>query len=288
MARILIAGCGYVGTELGLRLAAERHVVWGLRRKPSGLPELIRPVEGDLSVPSSLGAVPTDLDFVVYAVAPGGPDDLLYKAAFVDGLRNLLGVMRERNARPSRIVFVSTTGVYGQANGEWVDEGTPEEPADYRGRRALEGERLLQESGHPYTVVRFGGIYGPRRTGLLERVRTGRAVYREDPPHYTNRIHLADCAGVLRHVLALPDPATLYLGVDSEPVEERTVMTWLAGALGAPPPRAAASGEESGEPRGNKRCRNERLVASGYAFAYPSFREGYRALIETLASRPPA
>jgi nucleoside-diphosphate-sugar epimerase len=137
-------------------------------------------------------------------------------------------------------------------------------------------------------VVRFGGIYGPRRTGLLERVRKGRAVYREHPPHYTNRIHLADCAGVLRHVLALPDPASLYLGVDSEPVEERTVMTWLAGALGAPPPRAASSGEQSDEPRGNKRCRNERLVSSGYGLAYPSFREGYRALIETLGSRPPA
>ncbi len=287
MARILIAGCGYVGTELGLRLAAERHVVWGLRRKPSGLPEPIRPVEADLSVPGSLGEVPADLDFVVYAVAPAGPDDLLYKAALVDGLRNLLGALRERGAHPSRVVLVSTTGVYGQQNGEWVDENTPEQPADYRGERALEGERLLRESAYPYSIVRFGGIYGPRRTGLLERVRTGRAVYREDPPRYTNRIHLADCVGVLRQVLALPDPASLYLGVDSEPVEERTVMTWLAGALGAPPPRAAASGEADDGPRSNKRCRNERLVASGYALVYPSFREGYRALIETLSSKKP-
>ncbi len=282
MARVLIAGCGYVGTELGLRLASERHAVWGLRRKTSGLPEPIQPLEADLSVASSLAGIPADLDFVVYSVAPAGSDDLLYKAALVDGLRNLLGALRERSAHPSRVVLVSTTAVYGQQGGEWVDEDTPEQPADFRGERALEGERLLRESSHPCSIVRFGGIYGPRRTGLLERVRTGRAVYREDPPHYTNRIHLADCVGVLRHVLALPDPASLYLGVDCEPVEERTVMTWLAGAMGAPPPRAAASGEQGRAPSGNKRCRNERLIASGYAFVYPSFREGYRALIESL------
>jgi hypothetical protein len=81
----------------------------------------------------------------------------------------------------------------------------------------------------------------------------------------------------------LEDPASVYLGVDSDPADERTVMRWLAGALGAHPPRRAARGEAGPHrPRGNKRCRNARLLASGYAFRYPTFREGYRAVIEGM------
>jgi nucleoside-diphosphate-sugar epimerase len=137
---------------------------------------------------------------------------------------------------------------------------------------------MILDSPFAATVVRFGGIYGPRRTSLIDRVRTGRAVYRRRPPQYTNRIHRDDCAGALRHLLRLESLEKLYLGVDSDPADEETVLNWLAGAMGAPTPRAAGRGEGRAV-RGNKRCRNDRLLASGYAFRYPSFREGYTALL---------
>jgi hypothetical protein len=78
--------------------------------------------------------------------------------------------------------------------------------------------------------------------------------------------------------MQLPAPEKLYLGVDCEPADEASMLRWLAGALGAPPPRQVKD-DQRRRPRGNKRCRNDRLLASGYTFHYPTFREGYTALL---------
>ena len=171
--------------------------------------------------------------------------------------------------------LLSSTAVYGQTDGEWVDESSPTEPSHFSGTRLLEAERVLRDGPFAATAVRFGGIYGPRRTGLVDRIRTGRAAYREG--HFTNRIHRDDCVGVLRHLMARDPLESLYLGVDCEPVEEGTLQRWLAGALGSLPPRPADSNAPAA--RGNKRCRNDRLLRSEYAFLFPTFREGYAALI---------
>jgi hypothetical protein len=82
--------------------------------------------------------------------------------------------------------------------------------------------------------------------------------------------------------MGLENPDAVYLGVDREPAEERAVLLWLAGVLGSPEPRVAESAEASERPRGSKRCRNDRLLRSGYTFRYPSFREGYRAVLEGM------
>jgi nucleoside-diphosphate-sugar epimerase len=283
MARILIAGCGDVGAALGELLAAESHTVWGLRRRPLSLPPGVHPIEADLTAPATLRELPSGLDVVFYMASPSGSEDVLYRAAYVDGTRCLLEALVRQDQQPSRVILVSSTAVYGQDGGEWVDESSPTEPRHFSGARLLQAESILLRGPFPGTVVRFGGIYGPRRTRLIDRVRTGSAAYRDDPPLYTNRIHRDDCAGALRHLMHLEDPASVYLGVDSEPADERTVLRWLAGVLGAPPPHRAAQ-SEAGPPRtrGNKRCRNARLLASGYAFRYPTFREGYRAVIEGM------
>jgi nucleoside-diphosphate-sugar epimerase len=280
MHRCLIAGCGYVGAALGALLASEGHTVFGLRRHALQMPPGVEPLEADLGVPASLARLPGALDFVFYLASPGGADDALYRSAYVDGLRNLQAALARQSQQPRRLLFASSTAVYGQHEGEWVDESSPAEPVDFRGRRLLEAERLLGSGPVPGIAVRFGGIYGPRRTGLVAQVRGGRAVIRPGPPHYTNRIHRDDCAGVLRHLMQLEGPEPVYLGVDSEPADEAAVLRWLAGALGAAEPRLGAEGERHGrERRTSKRCRNHRLLASGYGFLYPSFREGYRAIL---------
>jgi nucleoside-diphosphate-sugar epimerase len=284
MARVLIAGCGYVGAALGAALDRDSHAVFGLRRRSGALPWGVRPIEADLVIPGTLRELPPQLDFVFFMAAPAGRDDGLYRTLYVDGLRNLLDALVEQQQQPKRVFFTSSTSVYGQKDGERVDESSPTEPAGFAGRRILEGEALLREGPFPATVVRFGGIYGPRRTSLVERVRTGRVVYQEEPPRYTNRIHRDDCAGVLRHLMQLPEPEPLYLGVDCEPASEASVYRWLAGVLGAPMPRhGAADATADPERAGSKRCRNDRLLASGYEFRYPSFREGYTAVLAELA-----
>ncbi|MBW2497287.1 MAG: SDR family NAD(P)-dependent oxidoreductase, partial [Deltaproteobacteria bacterium] len=149
--------------------------------------------------------------------------------------------------------------------------------------------RLLAASGLSSVVVRLGGIYGPDRTGLVERVRAG-GLRRRPAPHYTNRIHRDDAAGLIAHLLFHPDPDPLYLGVDDEPAEEGELYVWLAKELGVEPPESVEEDEEEtrGDDRrrsaGSKRCSNRRARESGYRFRYPTFREGYGALLRAMRS----
>jgi nucleoside-diphosphate-sugar epimerase len=279
--RILIAGCGYVGEELGGLLLADGHEVWGLRRKPRSLRGGIEVIAADLAQPEDLRDLPEGLDVVFYLVSPNGSEDALYRRAYVDGLRGLTGALHQQRQKP-RLLFASSTAVYAQSDGEWVDESSEVAPGHWSGKRLLEGEKLALQALPSACVIRFGGIYGPRRTSLIDSVRSGRATYRAKPPQYTNRIHREDCAGVLRHLMGRENPESIYLAVDNEPAEERAVLLWLAGVMGSPEPRAAEKKQASKRPRGNKRCRNARLVQSGYTFRYPTFREGYSAVLEGM------
>ncbi|MGE0821135.1 MAG: SDR family oxidoreductase [Candidatus Binatia bacterium] len=280
MARVLIAGCGDVGTELGVRLKEHGHVVWGLRRSADAFPLGISPLVADLTKPDTLQTLPPRLDFVVYTAAPDHASEETYHAVYVEGVRNLLTALQRQQQQMQRFFFTSSTGVYAQTSGEWVDECSPAEPVHFSGTRLLAAEDELLNSSFPATVVRLGGIYGPGRTRLLTSVRNGTAVCLDQAPHYTNRIHRDDCAGALQHLLSLPQPARLYLGVDHEPAEYWEVVRWLASRLGVPAPQSKTPREpQSRAQRSNKRCRNARLVATGYRFRYPTFREGYAALI---------
>jgi nucleoside-diphosphate-sugar epimerase len=261
MTRILIAGYGYVGMALGARLAEEGHEVWGLRRAAGALQPSMRYVTADLTDPQTLRRLPTDIEVVFYTAAADGADDAAYRAIYVDGLRHLLEALVEQQQSPRRVFFTSSTAVYAHAMGEWVDETSPTKPRHFTGSRVLEGERLLLGGPYAATVLRFGGIYGPGRVSLIDRVRQGLAVCRDGPPLYTNRIHRDDCAGALHHLMTLPQPDSLYIGVDHEPADQCEVLRWLAIQLGAPPPgMASAAGGEAGRPRTNKRCCNANRV----------------------------
>jgi len=269
--RVLIAGCGYVGSALGARLAAEGHEVLGLRRRAGPLPAGVVPVEADLRDAAALAALPEPFDAVVCAAAPAGRDDAAYRAVYVDGVAALLGALR-----CGRFVLTSSTSVYGQDAGEWVDEASPTQPGCFRGRRVLEGEALVRARHPGGCVLRLGGIYGPGRTRLLAAARAGRLATRAGAPHYTNRIHRDDAAGALAHLLSLARPAPVYVGVDCDPAPEAELHRWLAERVGAPPPGSRDAADAG---RG-KRCSNRLLLASGYRFRFPTFREGYGALAD--------
>jgi nucleoside-diphosphate-sugar epimerase len=278
MARILIAGCGYVGSKLAEILAGDGHEVWALRRGEAPAPTGARTIRADLLDVDRLRALPSGIEVAFYTASAGGGDDRAYRSAYVDGLRYLLAALDSHPIR--RILYTSSTGVYAQSGGEWVDEDSAAEPEHFSGRRLLEGEHLLLGSRFPATVVRLAGIYGPGRSRLVERVRQGDAVIPGRTPVYANRIHRDDCALVLRHLMTLESPAPLYAGADHEPADLATVLRWIADRLGVSPPRieAAETGARYGR-ASSKRVRNERLLASGYRFRYPTFREGYGELI---------
>ena len=275
MSAILIAGCGDVGGELAKRLLADGHEVYGLRRRTRLLPEGVRPVQGDLRDPDRLRALPGGLDVLCYTAAAGGRSPDAYRGAYVDGIRKPAPRRLAREPPRAGALRLQHPGPIHRATAiGWTKTPPPGTATSTRGS-CWKARRRWERCRPTSVVVRFAGIYGPGRTRLIDRVRAGRPCAAE---HYTNRIHRDDCAGVLRHLMLLEHPAPLYLGTDHEPATQCEVTEWIAGRLGLPPRvRTGTSSPPSG-----KRCRNARLISSGYAFEHPSFREGYRAMLAGL------
>ncbi len=278
MRQVVIAGCGDLGGALAKRLMARGWAVHGLRRDVSQLPEGVLPIVGDLTQVACPEAWPRKVHYLVYCPAAGKRDAELYQHLYVDGLRNVLGWMQERRQQAQHVLQVSSTGVYGQTQGEWVAENSPALAESDTARALLEAEDVALRSGMPASVVRLAGIYGPGRNRLIEQVRSGVSVPAE-PPQYTNRIHRDDAAGLLEHLLLESDNGELlapcYLGVDDEPAPLHEVCAWLADQLGT---NLQADGPRIGRV-GSKRCSNELAREGGWKPAYPSYREGYAAML---------
>lgn len=274
---VLIAGCGDLGTAVGQVLAKQGATVVGLRRRAAPLPAPLRTLRADLRQRRALVQLPPDISLVYYIATPDRFDDDAYREAYVDGLSNLLAALHGQRQPPRRLVLVSSTAVYGQLAGEWVDETSPTVPTAFSGRRMLESERLALGSDVPSVVVRFGGIYGPGRERMVKKVEAGEPCA-ADPPLYTNRIHREDCIRVLAHVADARVPPGVYLATDDAPCAQCELMDWLAAQLGRPlsPRRAGPAGGRRGS---NKRCRNDKLKATGFQLRYPTYREGYAALL---------
>jgi nucleoside-diphosphate-sugar epimerase len=275
MAHALIAGCGDVGTRAGLLLADAGWTVTGLRRT-GALPAPLQVRHADLTRPVSLLGLPADIELLLYLPTPSSRDAAGYRAVFIDGLANLLAALPRR---PRRLVFVSSTAVYGELDGDWADEDTPAEPLGFNGEILLAAERAVAGCGVPAVIARLAGIYGPGREWMLERVRQGASCR---PDTWTNRIHVCDASRMLAHVSQLAQPSTCYLGVDDVPATECEVMEWLAQRMGLAPPQPGIAA--TGTTVGNKRLRNARLRATGFTFEYPDFRRGYAELTPPATS----
>jgi len=269
--RLLIAGCGDLGARLHARLGGEWSVT-GLRRNVERLPGGMDGIPADLLDPRTLDALPRDWDAVIYTATPGAFDADAYRATYCTGLAHLLD-----RVRTSRLLFVSSTAVYGQDRGEWVDEDSITEPTRFNGRVLLDGERIAREAGG--VVVRFSGIYGPGRDALVRKLRAGGVECRRMPPQWTNRIHADDAAAALAHLLTLDADRRVWLASDERPAPKFEVLAWLAQRLGVAGPEAV-DGEECEDSAGQgKRVSSARLRATGLRLQYPDFEHGYEALL---------
>lgn len=276
---VLIAGCGDVGSRLANQLIPQGWTVYGLRRTISRLPEGVIGVAGDLFDSTTPAAWPTTaLDYLVYCATPTDRDEAGYRAAYVEGLRKVLGWLAEHNQQPKRIIFVSSSSVYGQQHGEWVDETSPTDASAFSGKVMLEAEQLALDSGFPASIVRLTGIYGPGRSDLSNRVRQGYSVA-IDPPLYGNRIHADDAAGLLAYLLdadlrgvQLDD---CYIGVDDAPAPLSEVVQWMREYLGVTQWAENSSLRRSG----SKRCSNARAKTLGWVPRYATYKEGYEVLL---------
>ncbi len=262
---VIVAGAGDVGSRLAALRIARGDDVIALRRRDVPAAGGVRTHRADLATGEGLSTLPRQAVSIVFCAAPDQREEAAYRALYHDGLRRLLDA-----CEAPRVVFVSSTAVYGQDAGEWVDEGTPVQPAGFNGRVLLDAERVLAPLPGG-TVLRLSGIYGPGREYLLRKARSGEA----GEPRWTNRIHVQDAATALSHLLDLRNPQPLYLGNDDQPTLEAEVLAWMRDAEGLPPVAAAA-----GPVRG-RRVRNARLRAGGWVPGYADYRSGYADLLAT-------
>jgi len=275
MAKILIAGCGDLGYRLATSLVEQGHRVGAIKRSPLQ-DQRIDWLAMDLRDSSAWPTLDDDFDALFYLPTPSERSEAGYRDIFVTGLSNLLQVIPNTLQR-GWCCFISSTAVYGQTGGEWVDETSATEPKGYNGRVLLEAEQLILTSAANSCSVRLAGIYGPGRERLIRMVQSGEPV-QQHPPSYTNRIHCDDAARLLHFLLdqylANRPLEHCYIGVDSAPASSWEVHSWLAQQLGVTLEASTDAYENQ-----NKRCSNQRILAAGFEFLYPSFKEGYGAML---------
>ena len=282
--RLFCFGLGYSARRLARRLIAEGWQVAGTARSDERLAELrdlgCEAVAFDRERP--LAEPERTLAGTTHLLSSVPPDDkgdavLDRHATDIAGIEGL-----------GWAGYLSTTGVYGDAGGRWVDEGAPLAPSSRRSRRRVAAERawsdLRRVHGVPIHIFRIAGIYGPGRN-QLEALLAGRARRIERPGQVFGRIHVDDIAAVLAASMAQPNPGQIYNVSDDEPAEPQEVVRFAAELLGIDPPPAVSFEEvELSEMArtfwlDNRRVSNDRIKRElEVQLLYPTYREGLRAL----------
>lgn len=298
--RVLIIGAGYVGLPLGTELARRGHDVSGLRRNRSGAHELesagIKPLFADVTNQAELAKLPRDFDCVVNCVATSGGGVEEYRRVYLEGMRNIIEWLspndgRRRSTGGPRVLYTSSTSVYGQNDGSEVDEHSPTEPTTDTACILLETEKLLlaesRQRNFSAIILRVAGIYGPERGHWFKQFLKGEARIEGKGERILNMIHRDDVVGCVIAALERGHAGNIYNAVDDKPVSQFEFFSWLSKALRKPmsdsDPENAARARKRGVT--NKKVSNRKLKTElGYRFKYPTFREGYMAEIERLAA----
>jgi nucleoside-diphosphate-sugar epimerase len=283
---VLVAGCGWLGTEIARRLVARGDRVTGVRRDPARAASFasigVTPLAVDLAGAGAERLLP-DVDAIVACQSAASDAEADYRSAYLAANRALLAAAERAGARA--FVYTGSTGVFGQEDGSDVDEASPPSPAGPNGRVLAEAERLVLSAsarGIRSSVVRLSGLYGPGRTGILDRVRSGALALGPGDEAWMSFCHLEDAATFVVAALERAGAGAIHHGSDAHPARRREVVEWIAARLGIPPPRG-----EKGRRGPNRRVLSAATrQALGVTLAYPSFREGLAALVARAGGAP--
>ena len=280
--RVLIVGCGYVGLPLGSALAGLGHEVHGLRRgtnthaamKEAG----IIPHAVDITQREQLDNLPGPFDWIINTVSSGRDGANAYHGIFVVGTQNLIDWFT--SSPPQKYLFTSSTGVYGQTDGSWVDEDSPTEPSGDTGQILLEAESLALSIGG--VILRLSGIYGPERGHLYRQFLKGEAVMTGNPGRWMNMIQRDDVTGCILAAMETADPGTVLNATDNEPATQQDFFQWLADQLDRPLPPQESEVMPHKRAQTNKRVANSRAREMlSWTPKYPTWRKGYAKLMES-------
>jgi nucleoside-diphosphate-sugar epimerase len=284
---IFIVGCGDIGRRVARLWRLHGLPVRALARSKGSAERLrthgIEPMSGDLDLPESLGDFTLAGDAVYYFAPPAeGGDEDPRVMAFVAAL--------QRQALPEVLVYLSTSGVYGDRQGAWVDEETPPDPQTARARRRLHAETTLRQWGRKHgvavVVLRVGGIYGPGRLPI-ERLQKGLPVLREAECGYTNRIHADDLAKIAVAAAEYGGADRLYNVSDGQNGTMTQFFKAVATRLGLAQPHEITLAEAQQQLSAamlsylteSRRMRNTRMLTElNVTLSYPDLASGLAAL----------
>lgn len=278
MRRILIIGCGDVGLRTA-RLLLSRHRIFALAHGDESVARLrtagLTPVRGDLDDARSLARL-AGLADCIFHFAPPAP-----AGAHDTRTRNLLAALGKRAILPQRMVYISTSGVYGDCGGALIDETRPPQPQTGRACRRLDAEQQVrawgQRQGVAVSILRVPGIYAENRLPI-ERLARGTPALRREDDVYTNHIHADDLARIAVHALYRGRPGRVYHASDDSRLTMGDYFDRVAAATGLPPPMRVSRAEAEARLapsllsflRESRRLVNQRIKTElGVRLAYP-------------------
>jgi nucleoside-diphosphate-sugar epimerase len=289
--RILVVGYGKLGSRVAENLS-QQHEVIAIKRSPIAPTNTVQLCFADLSDPESLNHtlhtnIKVGVDYLIYCLSPNERSEQGYRDAYLFGLKNVLASLPKVESL-KHIIFISSTSVYHQENGEQVDEQSPCLPSSFSGKVLLEAESYLASLHVTSTVIRFSGIYGGGRSRLIDQVKDAlsKGNVLTASVGYTNRIHEDDCVGFICHLITLlVQNQTLeacYVATDSCPIEQAKVYQFIADQLctagnnyKAPFNIKETGSAKSSRRAGSKQCLNKRMKQSAYELKFESYKEGY-------------
>jgi nucleoside-diphosphate-sugar epimerase len=283
----LIFGCGYLGERVARRwhdAGNDVVVVTRSQSRANSYQQLgYKSIVADVTRPETLSRLPV-ADSVLFAVGFDRASEISIQQVYVGGMSNVLAALP---AETGRLIYISTTGVYGSADGGWVDEVTAPDPQRDGGRASLAAEKLLATHplGQRSVILRLAGIYGPGRVPFIRELRADKPI----PAHtsgWLNLIHVDDAAAVVVAAAELPIvDRSIYCVSDGVPVERGEFYSEVARQIGMPPPRFVEpdpSSPRAARAEANRRISNARMLADlRVTLAYPDYRAGIANAVET-------
>ncbi len=278
-AKVLIVGCGDLGTQVAINLQSLAYEVIGVRLSDKLLPANIETIQADVTQPLTLiKLTQIQPDYLIYCVAATvktmADVDQNYHLHYVEGLHNILAT-QQINRNLKHVFFVSSTRVYGQKTEDILDDSVTAVPADDGGKRLLEAENLLNSIHCPATTLRLSGIYGPGRTRMLKLAQHPELWPVQDS--WSNRIHRDDAAAFIVYLINQRQQqksiADCYIVTDNQPTTQYETLKWIAAKSKVPVTVTTPAIS------GGKRLSNKRMLQSGFILRYPNYQEGYAALL---------
>jgi nucleoside-diphosphate-sugar epimerase len=278
----LIIGCGYVGRRLAARWQQQGHEVFATTRKPERAAEFAalgwNPIICDILNP--LAELPA-VDVAVIAVGFDRRSGRTMREVYVDGLRQVLPAI----PGGCKLIYISSTSVYGQTNGEWVDENSETIQLESSGQVVWEAEAVLRGLRPDGIILRFAGIYGPNRLLREQALWQGKPIAAR-PDRWLNVIQVDDGVRAIEAAETKGKTGDIYNVADNEPVHRTDFFNHLAEQLGAPAPRFEPVPEAKGPSHEitNRRISNRRMREElEVELKYPNYREGISASASMLA-----